>query len=1281
MKLQMKKIILLVGMAVLSLCLIAASLFIEYTYGRYQGGQLGEDSPYGDELEFIGANQYLVRTPEELIDAIGNGYSYIQIAEDAEKPFVISTGVTGVSANLMLDLNGTQIIRNSRNPILDIGDGISVVLMYDTKGGGALYNPVGSTLQVSGTQTGGRMTVASGSYESGPRAGEYDTAATPTGGTLSGIVSVNVHVRGETYTNGYPSSGEVARTNGDNYNTVTTASMPRLTMGEQAQSGNYFFSAASANNAFLPADTFLFYSEERNAYEQDGRLYVGNNPLAVLCDVASCDFYYYYPVNGRAGTEEAPQTYAVVYGYWDVTKLAETEDTALTEAANGTQLEWPYAAVRMVDDRGEGYIRGGTFFNHFEQKNTYGIYTEGGFLSVAGGTNTSGAEITAFTTGGNGVCIRCAGNGDLDISGGFFSSELGDTIQMAGGIMTVTAGTFNKDVTGSSLQENGAAIDIAGGALIIDGTETGGTKSVQFNIAGSNVNGIHTEKSAEPIEEDFITNASFNFDSAGASNNVGIHAEDGITTAEACTFTLSGSNNRGIDATGGKTTATGCTISVTGTTANFGIRMEQSGTDAGSVTTEGCIISVEGTSSSGIYTTGGELTVSGGSVQITQPEGDTLSSTAVSTVGGNIGLSGTLNILSNALGITAQGGIGGTGQIRALADADITLAQSINGNTITPMRATGIYVNNGSLSVASGGVLNVYVTIDIRLSWSDNIVVNQNNAVYVQGGSLISNGTLNVTFTGLENDNRYYGGGTSYLDQVIKSHAVRVEGDENTNVTIAAGTITNSVGGGVYVGGGTVTLGNENTSTGPTVETTGTALYSGYITVGENSEGNWQYRWAQTGGNAVEVDGGNLSVYGGEYTSHQGNGILVRNSNTQSAAQTVTNIYDGTFIGNDNYFANGTSNGLVAGSAASYAFKTYAGVTNIYGGTFGLGTGNGNGAFAMGNGGNVSTVNVYSATILAGGASAFVAWKDTRVLFDPYCAAGALPGTTVGRTLRVSGASTGLALDGFNAGAGGGAQVTINGGTFTGGTYSYGEGDHSINGEGGQRSAIWYGSSPAQITITNGFFYGTDSYSGANVRSGLDIYSSVGNHTNDQNETVGNIQISGGTFEGATSAIHYRATAAHQDGLVITGGTFTGDQAGLYLATNPSQTQGGWPNQTTVWNISLRGGIFNVTNPSSTYRAIGIADNLRNSVGLQSLFATHSNGAVGQRYNFRITYTNNYAGGNVTWRYNRDQNEWDAYNANNNFLDIGETHVWPVQHVTSTWDHYAQSLEVTGQAT
>ena len=443
-------------------------------------------------------------------------------------------------------------------------------------------------------------------------------------------------------------------------------------------------------------------------------------------------------------------------------------------------------------------------------------------------------------------------------------------------------------------------------------------------------------------------------------------------------------------------------------------------------------------------------------------------------------MNGNVTITSNGLGITARGNIN----------------VESGATTVNTPYATGVYVNGGTFKVGSNAQISVKSAVSADYAWglppegtgtSPNIY----NGVYVQGGSLESAGTLNVNFTGVQNDGHQTTGNvnTNYRNQQIKSFAVRVDGTTAQGVSIASGTILNGaqsdltrdedgnitgisghsgVGGGILVNGGTVTLGKQGTNSGPTVVTTGNTLHDGYTEMGDEFYKNWNYRWSQTGGDAVKIVGGTLYIYGGSYTSAQGNGILVRKDSDSSDSKAY--VYGGNFSGNDNYREQGNNSGFVVGPGASYAFKLLGGDLEIHNGTFSSAAG---GAFAM-----EGTVNFYGGTIEARGATGFSAWEDADVNFTP----------SNNVAVRVSGASTGLAIETNTTVA---PQVTISGGTFTGGGY------YGITAGEGNNDGIWYGNGSATLEITGGTFQGDN-------RSGL--YFDV--------DPGSNVQLSGGTYYG-----------------------------------------------------------------------------------------------------------------------------------------------------------------------
>ena len=1220
---RLRRILIMIVMALLTVTLMAASLLCSVTYARYAGGKFNEEkSIYDQIIEFVGANQYEVYSPEELVEAIENGYSYIKIGENAEEPFVITTGVTDVTANLVIDLNGTTIVRNSRNPVLDVQRNVSAVLVFDSsvkeggdvaKDAGSFYNPVGSALQVSG----GTLTVAAGRYDSGPKDGIADAF------TAGNATSFKLFKR-----NGSRAAArDYTAVSGDS----ASASMPVLTedvyLSETWKAEN-----STYNSTYIKADTYLIYSIEQNCYESgdslivnavkdentDGSTVITGDALAVPCNAASCDFYYYYPIG--TANKDGFQDYAVIYGYNDVKALAANDALDGTDLSkNG--LVWPYAAVRSTlsstsqeetqaerTTGGEGFMRGGAFSTYFGTENTYGIYAEGGTLTVAGGVT--------FKAVGEGVCIRSQTSStttdsnaaaSLEISGGTFSSELGDTIQMEGGSVTITGGTFEKNASSASSEstDNGSAIDIQGGSL--------SASNAVFTVTGEHVNGIKMTKTETAAQSDTISNATFNFNplqqgadsslaggssvsaiqviggslnvsgsnfnfntgstgTSSANNGIyvqggevnasscnfnfslneagaatgsvtasaGIASVGGEVTAKNCTFTLPGYSNYGIYATGGETTVTGGSITMTGdgeTTIgtaenapegndNFGINIS-----GGEVTANGCTITITGTYSAGVLARGG--TVNLGSIKddvktiqttiyiyLSSVENETittLSSSAVSSESvtntdnsvteGIINITGDITIDSNSLGITARGTV------------------NVNSGVakVKTLRATGVYVNNGTLNVKAGATLDVTSTIAQGCTWvqppegQTEIPPSIYNGVYVNGGSLTSSGTLNVDFTGVQSDNVGSGDNTflsnnpseiddrAYREFIVKSYAVRVEGDDSTKVSIAAGEITNDVGGGVLVSGGTVVLG-QGTS-GPTVSATGTGYYQTGFYVGwtyysppyrpsDSSESNWNYYVPSTGGEAVKIVGGGLLVLGGTYTAAQGNGILVNGGESY--------INGGTFESAD-------GNRTVAGAGASYAFKVLNGTATVYGGTFGMPSKSGSGAFVSGSPASGSTAAIYATANIyggsfvvsddnigngdSGGQAGFSVLKYANVYFtETLPTTGiSLPfgvsGTVADVAIVARGCAAGIAIEKTNSLSVSNATIVIDGGTYQG-TRDYGGTD-----------SVWYGNATTKLTIKSGTFTGS-------YRSGLYI----------DGDPNSNIQISGGTFGGNSGA-------------------------------------------------------------------------------------------------------------------------------------------------------------------
>ena len=356
----------------------------------------------------------------------------------------------------------------------------------------------------------------------------------------------------------------------------------------------------------------------------------------------------------------------------------------------------------------------------------------------------------------------------------------------------------------------------------------------------------------------------------------------------------------------------------------------------------------------------------------------------------------------------------------------------------------------------------------------------------------------------------------------------------DTEVTILKSEISNTCGGGLYVSGGDVYMGNENTGSASdvTVETTGDALFRTFYEQQAKGD-NWNYRLSRTGGHAIEVSGGTLTVYNGTYSAAQGEGILVRDG--------TANIWDGNFYGNDNYSAQ--NNGLLAGPAASYAFKMYGGTANIYGGTFGEGS-SGSGAFVMGTSTNQAKANIYGGTFDVNGQAAFSVFEYVDVTFTPRGGANG-----AGDDITVTGAEAGMTVE-YRGDAG--SSVTINGGTFSSKNTGYGNG-------------VWYGEGRVKLSITKGTFTGTGTTDSRS--SGLML---------DDALTENAVSISGGDFSGVNGVL-YNYASSERNGLAISGGGFTGTRSGLYFNAVPAN-----------YNVQISGGTF--VGVSVSQSTIGLYD-------------------------------------------------------------------------------------------
>lgn len=1155
-----RRVLLYILISLVILTLFTASL----TLGRYSG-EYESDSDYSGDIEYVVADQVEVHSVEDFFAAINNGYSNIKIADDVDNPLIIMGGVSDVNSDLVIDLNGHEIQRNNREPLLNITQGVRLTIIDSSENQtGSFYNPVGSVLQISG----GTLTIAAGSFESGPRSsdarnsGDLSEYATATGNniwsTKAGATTSSLYYIDNIYAPGSENPID------------EDANMPVIIPDVDSDgngrgvtvNGNMYFVSQYRQNAYIPADTYLYFTIEDDTVENTtisagsgGANYYYEYYLTRRTDANGEVNYLYLHNNQQEGGNNVKVT---VYVYQNVKNSANPQDGTIPN----------YAAIQMQE--GNLYVRGGTYYSYFGVNNTYCVDATGGYMAVESG------DFYAYESS---VCVQCDyavadDNNYLRVTDGTFNSEVGDTVRVNNGRMTIQTVTFNKDasdVSGDDYRDNGSAINISGGALEI-------LTSAQFNLSGSYMDGISASGAASSVTANNATinfNVQQNQDGFSATNannyNRGIFADGGKVVCNGDTSVRIGAEDTsmiaqycyGIYSVNGEITCrtqnSGDQTAVyiygrtVGTVENYGIA-----TEGGTVSCYGQTgITVYGQQSVGIYSSAAEIsenTYSGGEISISGTDftceirmytgantlAENLSGTAISTTGGNIVFNvNSATIESDGLGITALNRIysGTTAGDIIPGSGNVTFETTATSAEIglTTSRGTAMYVFGGSVTIDDAITFEVESNTSANLPWQANGTSYSTDGIRIESGSLLSYGTLNITHKGADNDDvgvgenadldystdwwgnipNIYDSTDAYYAFNIKSFAVRVVGDTSsataTDVTILKGTITNSVGGGLYVSGESNTSVSLNgmiseddvngngqlddvvggDSAAVSINTTGVAAFKKYMHVAGAAD-NWSTRMPQTGGHSVQVSGGTLNIYNGSYSALLGNGIMVTNGNA--------NVYNGTFVGGDQGIS-ASNNDLVCGAAASYCLKVCGGTANIYNGVFGSAVSkdqNGNyinsnvsssGAFIMGTSAYArGEANIYNGTFNVAGQSAFAVYQYATVTFgqqgmdsDIY-----VRGNAAGMTVEITRNANGSVTDT-------GVVLTIYDGEFRAYRSSGGDG-------------IWFGNTNADTYIYGGDYYGETRY-GLNIAGGT-------------------VQCTEGTFYGTQGAISGNYTLA-----------------------------------------------------------------------------------------------------------------------------------------------------------
>lgn len=916
MKVKVRKILLCVFFALFIVTLFTAS----FSLGRYSSVQSSE-SNYDDDFEYTLYDSIVVNTIDEFFAAISNGYNYIIIGDAIKDPLIIAGSMSDIRDDLIIDLNGHEIQRNSRDPLLNVTTGFTLTII-DSEGTGSMYNPVGSVIQVNG----GTLTVQNGIFESGPRSdnsrdgdnyekyneyaiGSNNNWTTPGGGSISsGPAAVTL------YTNpiikeGGVNSPDSDKEYGDSQAAELPIIMPQSVPRYRDEDGNdqtvvngsmYFdentnprYGSLDNNNYIIENDTYLYYT-----FESDNMQY------STAADKSTANYYYqYYVAGGDLGdTQDSVDSYFTYAGYegdgsthdnnilvtvyvFNDVKYYAAEQSGYTDSS-GTP---GFAAVKMQS--GNLYVRGGTYYSYFGEDNTFGVQSTGGLMSV----NPTGSNAIYFYAYQNGVCVDCRTtsttvNEMLNISSGNFYSELGDTVRVKNGNLVIGTADFTKDVgsysgeTTTTWGRNGSVIDISGGTLTIN-------NSADFDITGSYINGIYSHGGTNSSVR--VTNAEFTF--SGTTDlvyNCGILAAAGsVTCYGETTIDLSNGDNHniGIYSAGGTielgqsrenvtTRQTTINVATVGTSSNnYGIYSE-GGSISGYGTTQITLGNLNSatTNSQGIYSEGGEI-------HLGQTQNETAGQTEI-TVNGNKEVSNNVVASHNNFGIHAIGG-----EINTYGTTSVT----VYGTNSTGVYATVPDKTSTSSINISGSQFNCYVYDMPQTLPNGYTHTISSTAVSTEGGEInfnVAGATITSDGFGITASNTIYVNNTSQEVNADNAGRVQLTAPENTTTTPTVGlTSRNSTA--IYIYGGEL-------------------LVNSGITLNVNSTIR-PYGWASRN-NTVSTTNG-IYIVGGSFTSH--------------GAVNITNEVTG------NWYSDGASNMFSVGGIANTKVSNFNGIF-IDGGSF-----------------------------------------------------------------------------------------------------------------------------------------------------------------------------------------------------------------------------------------------------------------------------------------------------------------------------------------------------------
>jgi fibronectin-binding autotransporter adhesin len=673
----------------------------------------------------------------------------------------------------------------------------------------------------------------------------------------------------------------------------------------------------------------------------------------------------------------------------------------------------------------------------------------GATLAFTGASNNSTNRVIdlAGTTGG--ATLDASGGGTITFTSAFTASGAGaKTLTLAGSTNGAISGAIvdNSGVNNTSLFKTGAGTWVLSGANTYTGDTLINVGTLQ--LGANNVLADTTDVN--------LTGATAIFDVNGKTDTVGSLTGVAGSTISLGAGALTSGGSNSITTFAGTITGTG-TLTQSGTGK---LTLTGANTYSGATSITGGVLSVSTLANGGANSNIGastnaaaNLVLNGGTLQYTGGGVSTdrlftLGTTAGSTIDASGG--GTLNFTNTGSVVLSGANTARTLTLTGSNTGALASALSNNGTGATSLtkNGTGTWVLSSLTSNYTGATAINSGILEIQ---SAAALGNTTGATVASGATLNVNGagltvTRNLILNGFgagANGALHNIGGANIWSGTIALNSSSSIGVDNATTLTANGVVSGAAGNSLTkVGAGTLVLGNAaNTYAGLT------DVQGGVVSIA--AEGDLGATPGAVTANQLTLSGGTLRNTGATALSANRGVTLGASGGTfdTSSTLTVNSIVTGT----------GSLTKMGASTLTLSAVNTYAGATNITGGTLQLGVANAlpSGTAVTNSNGGILALNNNSATvgsiatgtgggsITLGNATLTTGGNDANTLF-----AGSISGSgggltkTGGGTLTITGASTYTGATTINGsgtlllGAGGsamtgGSAVTIaSGATF-----------------------------------------------------------------------------------------------------------------------------------------------------------------------------------------------------------------------------------------------------------